>query len=85
MAPAGARALAGTVEEWRARRALKPLQPGPRCDGAGNLSFCKGGRDLAWEDGGGGASYDGGPKLAARAVGHWPVVGHWQCGGDGAA
>ena len=85
MAPAGARAtLAGVEEEWHARRVLKPLQPGPRCNGAGKLFSFQGSKDLV-EDGGCGAIYDGGPELAARAVGHWPVVGHWQCGGDGVA
>ena len=74
MAPADARALASVVEEWHARRVLKPLQPGPRCNGAGKLLSCTGSRGLAWEDGGGGASYDAGSEPAARVVGHWPAV-----------
>ena len=55
MAPAGARAaLAGVEEEWHARRVLKPLQPGPRSNGAMTVTGPrKGAMSLAGEDGDG--------------------------------
>ena len=41
----------GNSEEVRhARRVLEPLQPGPRCNGAGSAVSCKGAAGLAGEE-----------------------------------